>query len=71
MTTTAVGGIDKPTVRYSEGRRILKVFLGRKLAVIGLVIIVILIITALAAPWLAPYDPDTSNVAQRLQGIQR
>jgi peptide/nickel transport system permease protein len=68
MTTTAVAGLDNTTIKYSEGRRVLRVFFGRKLAVIGLIIIALLVITAIAAPWLSPYKPDTSNVAQRFQG---
>lgn len=41
----------------SEWRRFLRVFLQRKLVIIGLVILVILVITAIFAPWLAPDDP--------------
>ena len=51
---------------YSEGRRIIKVFFGRKLAVIGLAIIVLLILTAIFAPWLAPYDPYQMDFSQKL-----
>ena len=50
---------------YSETRRIIRVFFGRKLAVVGLVFILILIITAIFGPLLAPYDPtkmELSNV---------
>lgn len=41
----------------SEWRRFLRVFLQRKLVIIGLVILLILVITAIFAPWLAPDDP--------------
>lgn len=58
----------KTPAKYSEGRRVLRVFFGRKLAVIGLVLIVILILMAITSPWLAPYNPDASSVAQRFQG---
>lgn len=52
----------------SELRRVVKVFFQRKLAVIGLVFILLLIITAIFAPWLAPYDPYKMNMrAQLLQ----
>jgi peptide/nickel transport system permease protein len=68
MAAEMVSGSIKMPAKYSEGRRILKVFFGRKLAVIGLVLIVLLILTAIAAPWIAPYDPDKSNMAQRFQG---
>lgn len=41
----------------NEWRRFLRVFLQRKLVIIGLVILLILVITAIFAPWLAPNDP--------------
>ena len=41
----------------SEWRRFWRVFLQRKLVIIGLVILTILVITAIFAPLLAPYDP--------------
>jgi ABC-type dipeptide/oligopeptide/nickel transport system permease subunit len=50
----------------SESRRVMRVFFGRKLAVVGLVLIVFLIITAISAPWLAPYPPNNINMAQTL-----
>jgi len=43
--------------RVSEWRRFWRVFLQRKLVIIGLVILAILVITAIFAPLLAPYDP--------------
>jgi ABC-type dipeptide/oligopeptide/nickel transport system permease subunit len=48
---------QSPAVLNSEFRRIIRVFFGRKLAVVGLIFILILILTAIFAPWLAPYDP--------------
>jgi ABC-type dipeptide/oligopeptide/nickel transport system permease subunit len=53
--------------KYSELRRMISVFFGRPLPVIGLVIIVVVIITAIFAPLLAPYDPDEINLKHRLQ----
>jgi peptide/nickel transport system permease protein len=50
----------------SEFRRVVRVFLGRKVAVIGLVFILLLIITAIFAPLLAPYDPYKMNIANQL-----
>jgi ABC-type dipeptide/oligopeptide/nickel transport system permease subunit len=50
----------------SEFRRVIRVFFGRKLAVVGFVLIVFLIITAIFAPWLAPYPPNNINMAQTL-----
>jgi len=50
----------------SELRRVVRVFFGRKLAVVGLVLIVLLILTAIFAPWLAPYPPNDIDMAQTL-----
>ncbi|MCR4394208.1 MAG: ABC transporter permease [Dehalococcoidales bacterium] len=52
--------------RYSETRRILRVFFGRKLAVIGLAFIVLEIIVAIFAPLIAPYDPIKTDLDSRL-----
>ena len=50
----------------TEFRRVMRVFFGRKLAVVGLVLIAFLIITAIFAPWLAPYPPNDIDMAQTL-----
>ena len=50
----------------SEFRRVIRVLFGRKLAVVGLVLIVFLVITAIFAPWLAPYPPNDIDMAQTL-----
>lgn len=52
---------------YGEFRRVVNVFLGRKLAVFGLVIIFVLTMSAIFAPWLAPYDPYKMDMTQVLQ----
>ena len=41
----------------SEWKLFWRVFLQRKLVIIGLVILTILVIAAIFAPLLAPYDP--------------
>jgi peptide/nickel transport system permease protein len=41
----------------SEWKRFLKVFFSRKIVVFGLIVIIILMVTAIFAPLLAPYDP--------------
>jgi peptide/nickel transport system permease protein len=56
----------KSESEYSEARRVFRVFFGRKLAVIGLVLIVILILTAIFAPWLAPYNPYKMDIPNKL-----
>ena len=49
-----------------EFRRVMRVFFGRKLAVVGLVLIALLVITALFAPWIAPYPPNAPDMAHTL-----
>jgi len=68
-TLTADLGAETAQVqqKYSETRRIIKVFFGRKLAVVGLAIIILLILTAIFAPWLAPYDPYKLDIIHKLQ----
>jgi peptide/nickel transport system permease protein len=60
---------DIPAVppHRSELRRIVSVFFGRKLAVIGLAIILLMVLTAILAPWLAPYPPNKMDMTQVLQ----
>ena len=43
--------------RYSELRRIFRVFFSRPLPVVGLVIIIVFLVIAIFGPWFAPYDP--------------
>jgi peptide/nickel transport system permease protein len=50
----------------SEFRRVVRVFFGRKVAVVGLVLVLFLIITAIFAPWLVPYPPNDIDLAQTL-----
>lgn len=52
--------------RVSEFRRIMKVFLGRKIVIFGLVIILGFIIVAIFAPILSPYNPYKSNLRKSL-----
>jgi len=52
--------------RRSELRRIVRVFLGRKVVVFGGVVILGLIITAIFAPVLSPYDPYETNLNNSL-----
>jgi peptide/nickel transport system permease protein len=56
----------KSAAQYSETQRVIRVFFGRKLAVIGLVLIILLILTAIFAPWLAPYNPYKMDIANKL-----
>jgi peptide/nickel transport system permease protein len=55
----------------SETRRFIRVFFGRKLVLIGTVIILLLILTAIFAPFLAPYDPYLVNTEASLLNASR
>jgi peptide/nickel transport system permease protein len=59
-------GIVGSPPRVNEFRRFMKVFLGRPVVVIGLVIIILLIITAAFPSLLAPHDPTKQNLRQVL-----
>ena len=48
---------DEAAPRVSEFKRFIKVFFGRWIVVLGVVVIFVFLITALFAPFLAPYDP--------------
>lgn len=55
------GGVPRDRV-VSPGRRTLRRFLSHRLALIGAVIISMLIVCAVLAPLLAPYDPNEINL---------
>ena len=52
---------------YSEFRRMLSVFFGRPLPVAGLICIVLLIVVAVFAPLIAPYDPYQLDILNKLE----
>jgi len=52
--------------RISEFQRFQRVFFSRKLVLFGMVIIAILVLTAIFAPLLAPYDPYDQHLDQIL-----
>jgi peptide/nickel transport system permease protein len=51
----------------SETRRFLRVMFSRWLVIFGVVVIVLLIITAMFAPLLAPYNPNKVNLPEMMQ----
>jgi peptide/nickel transport system permease protein len=55
----------------SEFRRVMRVFFGRKLAVVGLFFIFLLIFTAIFGPILAPYDPNQMDLEHTLMQSSR
>lgn len=60
-------GVAAAPPHRSEWRRFARVFFGRKLYLIGFIIVVIIILTAIFAPLLAPYDPIHNDILNRLQ----
>lgn len=61
---------EKP-VHISEFRRLIRVTFGRWLVVVGVVIIFLLIITAVFAPYIAPYQPNKQNLRLSIQPPSR
>jgi peptide/nickel transport system permease protein len=64
---TDIAGWSETAPRYSEIKRMISVFVGRPLPVIGLIIIVGLIFVAIFAPLLAPYPPNLMDIPHKLQ----
>jgi peptide/nickel transport system permease protein len=57
-TTITTGEVP----RTSSVNRFRRVFLGRKVVIFGLIVIAILVITAIFAPLIAPYNPYQQNL---------
>jgi peptide/nickel transport system permease protein len=53
--------------RVSEFRRFRRVFFGRWVVILGTVIVLLLIIASIFAPWLSPYDPIKPDMAASLK----
>jgi ABC-type dipeptide/oligopeptide/nickel transport system permease subunit len=53
--------------RYSETRRMISVFAGRPLPVIGLIIILLIVLMSIFAPLLAPYPPNQMDIINKLE----
>jgi len=59
--------ISEAPPRISEWQRFRRVFFGRGVVRFGTVIIAFLILIAITAPWIAPYDPVKISLTERLQ----
>jgi len=59
-------GLLNEAPRVSEFQRVIRVFLRRKIALFGLVIIAAFLITAAFAPFIAPYDPNQNKLSDSL-----
>lgn len=58
-------------LRFSELRRVYKVMFSRGVVVFGAFTIIVFIIVAATAPWLAPYDPLEQDLRATLQQPSR
>ena len=47
---------------------LLRKLFGRRVVLVGAVILAIVALSALLAPWLTPYDPTSLKILDRLQG---
>jgi peptide/nickel transport system permease protein len=65
-TGVVPGDYETPLPQFSESRRVLRVFFGRKLAVLGLFFIFVLVFTAIFGPLFAPYDPNKMDLENQL-----
>jgi peptide/nickel transport system permease protein len=63
-TTT---GFREAPVSVSEWQRFQRVFFQRKVVLFGLIVLTLLVIAAIFAPLLAPYDPFLINMSESLQ----
>jgi peptide/nickel transport system permease protein len=50
----------------NDVRRFIRVFMGRKVVMFGMVVIGLLILTVVFAPWLAPYNPNAPSLKNTL-----
>jgi peptide/nickel transport system permease protein len=60
-----VADLNQVPPKITEGQRFVRVFFSRKIVMFGLIILVILALTAIFANFLAPYDPykqDLNNI---------
>jgi peptide/nickel transport system permease protein len=64
-------GISEAPPRVSEWQRFQRVFFQRKVVLFGLIILLLLVITAIFAPLLAPYNPTEINPPDSLQEPSR
>jgi peptide/nickel transport system permease protein len=66
-TVECAEAIEEAPPLRPEWKRVVRVFSRRKLAVAGLVIVVLMVLVAIFAPLLAPYDPYQTEILAKLQ----
>lgn len=64
---TDAGPQHKPSGGSGSGSVVLRGLLRNKLAAVALAVLVLLLVAAVFAPLLAPYDPNTQNLLLRLR----
>ena len=69
VTTTA--GFSEAPPRVNEWRRFVRVFFQRRIVIFGLLVLIILGLTAIFATQLTPYDPYKQNLTNILQQPSR
>ncbi len=65
---TTATGFSEVAPRVTEWRRFVRVFFQRRIVIFGLLVLIILALTGIFAPQLAPYDPyqqDLHNILQQ------
>ena len=67
MEPVAAIEFSEVSPKRSEFSRIMRVIFRRKLSLAGIIIIILFILTAIFAPWLAPYDPYLMDTPNQLQ----
>ncbi len=65
--STIVQQFQEAPPRVSEWRRFWRVFLQRKIVIFGMAVLLILVIVAIFANFIAPYDPYKGKMADSLQ----
>jgi peptide/nickel transport system permease protein len=67
----SVGQLIEQAAPVSPGRRTLRRFLHHRLAVAGAIILILLVVGAIFAPLIAPYDPNEINLTKISQPPDR
>jgi ABC-type dipeptide/oligopeptide/nickel transport system permease subunit len=65
--TNGLSSVTEAPPKISGTKRLIKVLIGRKIVLVGFIIIFINLIAAIFAPWLAPYDPNFPVLEEALQ----
>jgi peptide/nickel transport system permease protein len=63
---TVSDNLESAPPHYSEFRRVIRIFFGRKLAIVGLAFIILLILMAIFGPLIAPFEPNKMDLEHQL-----